>query len=63
MVSIKTSMPLHQGGRMPFDGFPEQSLPFLAALRENNTKACFEAHRDQYDKLILAPSRAFVEEN
>jgi uncharacterized protein (TIGR02453 family) len=47
---------------MPFTGFPQQSLSFLTALRENNTKEWFEAHRDEYEKLILAPSRAFVEE-
>jgi uncharacterized protein (TIGR02453 family) len=47
---------------MPFNGFPKQSLSFLAALRENNTKEWFEAHRNEYEKLILAPSRAFVVE-
>jgi uncharacterized protein (TIGR02453 family) len=47
---------------MSFYGFPEQSLLFLVALRENNTREWFEAHRGEYEKLILAPSRAFVQE-
>ncbi|MEA3373439.1 MAG: DUF2461 domain-containing protein [Campylobacterota bacterium] len=42
--------------------FPKESLDFLARIRRNNTKEWFEAHRDEYEKLILEPSRAIAVE-
>jgi len=45
-----------------FQGFSKKTLPFLESIRKNNNKEWFEAHRDEYDKYILEPSRAFVEE-
>ena len=45
---------------MHFVGFPKNMLPFLKTIRENNTKEWFEAHRHEYEALILEPSRAFV---
>ncbi len=42
--------------------FPKESLDFLARIRKNNTKEWFEAHRSEYDKLILEPSRAIAVE-
>ena len=47
---------------MEFQGFSKKTLPFLESIRKNNNKEWFEAHRDEYDKYILEPSRAFVEE-
>jgi uncharacterized protein (TIGR02453 family) len=47
---------------MSFSGFPLKSLDFLRKIRNNNNKEWFEAHRAEYEKLILEPSRAFVEE-
>ena len=47
---------------MEFVGFSEKTLPFLESIRKNNNKEWFESHRDEYDKYILEPSRAFVEE-
>ena len=47
---------------MEFSGFSKKTLPFLESIRQNNDKEWFEAHRDEYDKYILEPSRAFVEE-
>ena len=47
---------------MEFKGFDKKTLPFLKAIRENNNKEWFEAHRNEYEKYILNPSRAFVEE-
>ena len=46
---------------MPFTGFPKETFAFLAGLEKNNTKAWFEAHRDDYERYHLAPARAFVE--
>jgi uncharacterized protein (TIGR02453 family) len=45
-----------------FEGFSDKTLPFLEAIRKNNNKEWFEAHRDEYENYILNPSRAFVEE-
>jgi len=45
-----------------FSGFDEKALPFLESIRQNNNKEWFEAHRDEYEKYILEPSRAFVDE-
>ncbi len=47
---------------MEFSGFSKKTLPFLESIRKNNSKEWFELHRDEYEKYILEPSRAFVEE-
>jgi len=47
---------------MSFSGFSKHTLPFLESIRQNNDKEWFEAHRDEYEKYILLPSRTFVEE-
>jgi len=47
---------------MEFKGFDKKALEFLQDLRKNNNKEWFETHRAEYEKLILEPSRVFVEE-
>jgi len=47
---------------MEFKGFSPELIPFLNSIRQNNNKIWFEAHKNEYEKLILNPSRAFVEE-
>lgn len=47
---------------MEFKGFSKKTLPFLESIRKNNNKEWFEAHRSEYEELILNPSRAFVVE-
>ncbi|MCW8894992.1 MAG: DUF2461 domain-containing protein [Sulfurimonas sp.] len=47
---------------MDFKGFSKKTLPFLEAIRKNNNKEWFEAHRSEYEKVILNPSRTFVVE-
>jgi uncharacterized protein (TIGR02453 family) len=47
---------------MSFVTFSKESLAFLETLKKNNTKEWFEAHRDEYERLILEPSRAYVVE-
>ena len=47
---------------MSFEGFSKKSLPFLSSIRKNNNKEWFEAHRTEYESLILNPSRDFVVE-
>lgn len=36
------------------------AIEFLTKLRANNNKEWFEAHRDEYERLILNPSKDFV---
>ncbi len=47
---------------MQFNGFPPQALDLLKRIGENNSKEWFEAHKHEYEELILAPSRSFAEE-
>ncbi len=41
--------------------FPFSTLRFLEKLEQNNQKAWFEAHRDEYEEAFLKPAQAFVE--
>jgi uncharacterized protein (TIGR02453 family) len=43
-----------------FHGFSEEALRFLADLRENNDKTWFDAHREDFDRHVVEPSRSFV---
>ncbi len=47
---------------MEFEGFGKGTLEFLTSIKNNNNKEWFEAHKDEYEKLILNPSRSFVVE-
>ena len=44
-----------------FKGFSPETIGFFLQLNQNNHKTWFDAHRQQYDKAVLNPSRAFVE--
>jgi uncharacterized protein (TIGR02453 family) len=44
-----------------FDGFDPGLLAFLRGLREQNNREWFQAHRDEYESLLLEPARDFVE--
>lgn len=46
---------------MAFEGFPKETVAFLAGLSKHNDKEWFEAHRDDYEASFLAPGLAFVE--
>lgn len=43
-----------------FQGFFPETLKFYEELRENNDKYWFEAHRKEYEKYVIEPSKAFV---
>ena len=45
-----------------FSGFRPAALTFLRSLRRNNRRDWFEAHRDAYQRELLEPMRALVEE-
>ncbi len=42
--------------------FSKKSLEFLAQIEQNNSKEWFEAHKEEYKRYILEPSRLFVQE-
>jgi len=44
-----------------FTGFPEGAVTFLADLAKNNKKAWFDAHKNDYERYLLWPARAFTE--
>ena len=46
--------------RPTFEGFPDQTLRFLADLDANNNRDWFQAHKDDYQQYVLAPTRDFV---
>jgi len=43
-----------------FDGFPTETINFLAALRANNNKPWFVEHKPDFEAYIMSPARAFV---
>jgi len=47
---------------MQFTGFPKEGLHFLDEMIINNSKEWFEANRSRYEKTILQPNKAYVEE-
>ena len=45
-----------------FAGFPPAALDFLRGLAAHNEKPWFEAHRDEYEAAVRAPTLALVDE-
>jgi len=45
-----------------FKGFPKEGLSFLSDIIINNSKEWLDDHKEEYEKAILAPNKAYVEE-
>ena len=45
-----------------FQGFPKECVQFFAELSRHNRKDWFERHRQDYERFVLEPSRAFIVE-
>ena len=45
-----------------FVGFPKDGLKFLNNIIINNSKEWLDANRDEYEKVIVTPNKAYVEE-
>jgi uncharacterized protein (TIGR02453 family) len=45
-----------------FNGFPAETINFLAAIRSNNNRPWFIEHKPDYESYIMRPARAFVSE-
>lgn len=46
---------------MSFEGFDRGLLRYPKELRASNDRAWFDAHRAEYETLLLEPARDFVE--
>jgi len=47
---------------MQFNGFPKEGLTFLDNIIINNSKEWLDDHKEEYEKYIVAPNKAYVEE-
>jgi uncharacterized protein (TIGR02453 family) len=47
---------------MVFKGFGHTTRDFFVGLRDNNSKAWFEEHRDRYEAGVCEPAEAFIGE-
>jgi len=47
---------------MHFNGFPKEGLQFLDKIIINNSKEWLDANRSEYEKVIVEPNKAYVEE-
>ena len=47
---------------MQFNGFRKEGIAFLKDLEKNNSKVWFENHRHIWEKNILTPNKAFIED-
>jgi len=47
---------------MHFNGFPKEGLEFLSNIIINNSKEWLDDNREAYEKVIVAPNKAYVEE-
>ena len=47
---------------MHFTGFPKEALTFLDNIIINNSKEWLDEHKEEYEKYILSPNKAYVEE-
>ncbi|MCF6244071.1 MAG: DUF2461 domain-containing protein [Sulfurovum sp.] len=45
-----------------FSGFPKEGLTFLSNIIINNSKEWLDAHKEAYEKDIVLPNKAYVEE-
>jgi uncharacterized protein (TIGR02453 family) len=43
-----------------FTGFSRETVQFFEGLRKNNTKNWFESHKNDYEKYVMEPARAFI---
>ena len=45
-----------------FNGFSKEMQPFMVELRERDSKAWYDAHKPEYNRLVRAPFRALMTE-
>ncbi|MDM5270771.1 TIGR02453 family protein [Sulfurovum sp. zt1-1] len=45
-----------------FLGFPKEGIKFLENIIQNNSKEWLDAHKEEYERTIVTPNKAYVEE-
>ena len=45
-----------------FTGFPKEGLTFLNNIIINNSKEWLDEHKEEYEKYIVSPNKAYVKE-
>jgi uncharacterized protein (TIGR02453 family) len=45
-----------------FNGFPKEGLAFLNKIIVNNSKEWLDANKEEYERVIVAPNKAYVKE-
>jgi len=45
-----------------FNGFPEKGLKFLSKIILNNSKEWLDIHKNEYEKYIVSPNKAYIVE-
>lgn len=60
LYSVVTT--IEEVASLSFRGFYPDTFGFLAGLVHNNEKAWFEAHKDDYRRLVVEPALAFITE-
>ena len=46
---------------MVFKGFPKEGLEFIDRIILNNSKEWLDEHRDEYEKFIVSPNKAYIQ--
>lgn len=44
----------------PFDGFPEEMIPFFKKLKRNNNREWFAAHKGEFEECVKFPMQCFI---
>ncbi len=60
--AAKAKVATKTAGPAPFVGFSAKTFRFLKALSDNNDKAWFTDHRDDYEAAYLHPALSFVQD-
>ena len=47
---------------MHFNGFPKKGLTFLNKIIVNNSKEWLDVNREEYERVIVTPNKAYIEE-
>ena len=48
-------------GRFAFEGFPRELVTFLQELKQNNNRAWFQDHKEEFNRAVISPAQDFVE--
>ncbi|HLP15949.1 MAG TPA: DUF2461 domain-containing protein [Bacteroidota bacterium] len=44
----------------PFNGFPEEMIPFFKKLKRNNNREWFAKHKQEYEEIVKFPMQCYI---